>query len=237
MTVSIATNYLEVDSLDETRAWLRLSVACIFSLALHFFLFTEVAIRPSGGSSAAPSVITARLEAVDPAPQTSAVNTQIEPEESVSSSKAVAVDPLLDPVPKVEPAKPAADPVSPATASMTAPGVEVPFIGDPNYYPTRELDQYPLPLAEPRFDFPERAAAAGISEGSVLVLLFIDEFGVVNRAEVIESNPPGIFEETARANWMGVRFSHGIRQGRAVKSRIQFRTRYTAEPATGQGQQ
>jgi protein TonB len=103
-------------------------------------------------------------------------------------------------------------------------GIDIPLIRDPTYYPAKQLDVYPQPLAEIRLQYPE---TAGRADGLLLMLLLIDEFGAVNEVSVIEADPPGIFEEAARAVFQAARFSPGVRQGRTVKSRVLIRVKYT----------
>jgi protein TonB len=101
----------------------------------------------------------------------------------------------------------------------------VPFIRDPTYYPAKQLDVYPQPLNPIRLDYPESAAKSKL-DGRVLVLLLIDEFGVVNDASVVEAQPEGYFEDAALAVFRAARFSPAQKQGNAVKSRVMLQVKY-----------
>ena len=113
---------------------------------------------------------------------------------------------------------------------LRPPSFELPLIRDPTYYAAKQLDVYPLPLTEIKFDYPESAAAERI-DGRLLMLLLIDEFGVVNEASVVEAHPEGYFEESALAVFRATRFSPAQKQGRPVKSRVLMHVRYESEAA------
>jgi protein TonB len=121
-----------------------------------------------------------------------------------------------------------AGPAPRATAPVAAPGngIEVPFMRDPTYYPAKQLDAYPRPLTQIKLDYPASAVAAKV-DGRVLVLLMIDEFGVVNEASVVESQPDGFFEDAALEVLRAARFTPAQKQGRPVKSRVLLQVNYS----------
>jgi protein TonB len=96
---------------------------------------------------------------------------------------------------------------------------------DPVYYSARELDVYPTPLTPLRFEYPVHLAGAA-TRGEVLVKLMLDEAGIVDQAAVIAAEPPGHFDEQARATLAAARFSPGRREGRAVKSQVTVRVTF-----------
>jgi protein TonB len=211
-----------------TRAWMRLIKAVVLSFLLHLALVVGIPVNPTGGVPQMVSTITARLE---PASADS---------EPVADS--VDVVPEAMPAPRTEkPPKPA-DPTAEAKAepvraseqppASPASGIEVPFIRDPTYYSAKQLDVYPQPLAQIRLDYPESAASAKV-DGRLLVLLLIDEFGVVNDASVVESQPEGYFEDAALAVFRAARFSPAQKQGRAVKSRVLLQVKYLYGQSAG----
>jgi len=103
---------------------------------------------------------------------------------------------------------------------------------DPVYYSARELDVYPVPLVPMQFEYPARFAQAGVS-GEVRVRLLVDEAGMVDRAVVIAAQPPGHFEEYARAKLASVRFSPGRREGQAVKSQLTVQVSFDSATRAG----
>jgi len=62
--------------------------------------------------------------------------------------------------------------------------------------------------------------------GVVILLLLIDEFGVIRDISVAEANPAGYFEESAMQAFRGKPFTPAIKGGRAVKSRVLIRVQY-----------
>jgi protein TonB len=111
-------------------------------------------------------------------------------------------------------------------------GVELPLIRDPTYYPAKQLDVYPEPLAAIRLDYPDTAANARI-DGRLTVQLLIDEFGVVNEVSVVDAKPEGYFEEATLAVFRGARFSPAQKQGHAVKSRVVLQVKYLYGESVG----
>jgi protein TonB len=106
-----------------------------------------------------------------------------------------------DPVLKVE-----SDPVLP------------PVLPDLNYYPARDLDDYPRPLAPLRIDRPGHAGA-----GEVRLELLIDERGVVRDVAFAGPARPGAEEEKLRAALAATPFAPARKDGRPVRSRILLR--------------
>jgi protein TonB len=99
------------------------------------------------------------------------------------------------------------------------PGIPVPQIDDPEFYPARLLDQYPRPVEEVELKYPQKAGTEDMS-GTVTLLLLIDELGMVVEATVVEADPPGYFEEAAIEAFKAALFTPGQRDGKVVKSRL-----------------
>ena len=215
--VSYAAQFEDVT----TQAWSRLIKACALSFVLHVMLLIGIPVNPTGGVPGTVSVITARIEAAAPADESAAEQVTLLPADAAQA--APPASPPKPPDARIE-AKPE-PPRATAPASSPAGGIEVPLIRDPTYYPAKQLDVYPQPLAPVRLDYPDSAASARI-DGRLLVLLLIDEFGMVNDASVVEAQPEGYFEEAALAVFRSARFSPAQRQGRPVKSRVLLQVKY-----------
>ena len=210
---------------DPARASRRLVIACGLSLLLHTALLVGLPVNPTGGVPGVPSTIQARLETTTEEATSEAPAPAPIPEPSIEQTATPASeDPLKAPEPIKPQARPAIEPAPPTPSSPSA-GIEVPLIRDPTYYTARELDVFPQPLMPVRLDYPERASSLRL-DGHVRILLLIDEFGVVNEASVVEAAPPGYFEEAARTVFMATQFSPGMKQSRAVKSRVVVQVRY-----------
>src|SRR5688572_23477070 len=208
---------------DPARVSRPLVVACGMSLLLHVALLLGLPVNPTGGVPGVPSTIQARLETSsdEAAVETPATlpEPQVEPTATPTSE-----DPLQAPEPSKPQARPAFEQTTPAPSSPSA-GIEVPLIRDPTYYTAKDLDVLPQALTPVRLDYPERASSLRL-DGQVRILLLIDEFGVVNEASVVEAAPPGYFEDAARTVFMATQFSPGMKQSRAVKSRVVVQVRY-----------
>ena len=95
------------------------------------------------------------------------------------------------------------------------------------YLAARQLDVLPRPLAPPQPRYPE---SAPLVPGVVVLLLLIDELGMVTDARVLSAEPPGYFEEAALEAFRGALFHPGQREGRAVKSRLPVEVSFDPEP-------
>jgi periplasmic protein TonB len=147
------------------------------------------------------------------------------------------VPPPAEPRTAPEVAKPAPEPPRDAGAPAESPnepplvegppGIPVPQIEDPEFYPARLLDQYPKPVAEVALKYPEKAGTEDMS-GSVTLLLLIDELGMVVEATVVEADPPGYFEEAAIEAFKAALFTPGQRDGKVVKSRLVVQVAFDA---------
>ena len=200
----------------------RLLVACLLSLLLHLALLLGIPVTPTGGVPQAVFAIHARLEpAADSEPQPREVT--LTPAEKAGAP--VQEQPRPKPAatkakPKRESRRAAAEPASAPIA-----GIEQPLSRDPTYYPAIQLDVYPQPLAPIQLNYPDAAAAQRL-DGNLLLLLLIDEFGVVNKASVVEAQPLGYFEEAALSVFRALRFSPAQKHGHPVKSRVLMQVRY-----------
>ncbi len=99
---------------------------------------------------------------------------------------------------------------------------------DTRWYTAREVDQRPQLTAELRPTYPEEARRLGI-EGSVVIELEIDESGRVRSLKVLESNPPGVFDEAVRMTYGRATFSPALRNGRPVRYLGRYRVSFELE--------
>jgi protein TonB len=83
-----------------------------------------------------------------------------------------------------------------------------------------------------RFSYPEHMMSAGVA-GNVMLDIKLDVTGAVDQVAVVAAEPPGHFEEHARATLASARFIPGRREGRAVRSRVTVQVSY--DPAVRQG--
>lgn len=115
------------------------------------------------------------------------------------------------------------------------PDVDMPLLDDATWYTAHDLDRYPQPLmaVQPRYP-----VDAGGAAGEVDVLLAIDASGRIVEREVVDAQPPGVFDAAALAAFDALTFVPGMREGRAVRTRLLVRLRFSAplaavsDPAT-----
>jgi protein TonB len=203
---------------------LRLGAALAFSLALHLSVMYGVTVIPPRAVEERV-VIQARVAPAEPGPSTSTPSPprarQIQdrrPDDAPSADTPSSED---NPIAMTA----AASPVDPATA---LPKVEMPLLADSTWYPAKQLDVYPQPLAPIRPRYPDAAARDNVA-GSVTLLLMVDENGLVRDADVAQADPAGYFEEDALAAFREARFTPAARNGRPVRSRILVRVTFTPE--------
>jgi protein TonB len=102
-------------------------------------------------------------------------------------------------------------PVSPALEAD--PGL--PRAHDNTYYLMQQVDVFPAPVSP----LAMAAIGDGAAAGRVLMLVSIDEAGVVSDAVLIEGGSASI-EAALRAVLLPARFTPALKNGRAVKSRV-----------------
>jgi len=79
------------------------------------------------------------------------------------------------------------------------------------------VDEPPQPLQEGRLTYPDRARRQNI-EGYVLINMLIDASGAVEQVKVLESQPPGVFEDVTTEWARGLRFTPAYYKGKPVKT-------------------
>lgn len=151
-------------------------------------------------------------------------------------------------VPAPQPAGTAANPEvrapappSPAQSSDHAAGVTVsgqpapatslpslPVMVDTTWYEARQLDVQPQTKVRITPDYPADAAQRGV-EGTVTLKLWVDEFGTVQRLEVEQGSPPGVFDASAVTAFARAPFLPARKDGQPVRALIRVRVRYDLE--------
>lgn len=189
----------------------RFALALFASLVLHLALIPVVQVKVVSPSGITQSAMEVRIER---APQA-----EVKPlllTESVAESTAEKPE---EPKPSEE--KPAPEESAPAIL----PTLEIPLLEDPTWYPAKQVDVHPSALNLIKPAYPEKGVELGV-DGKVVLLLLIDETGVVKEASVVEADPEGVFEESALAAFREARFAPAQKNGRAVKSRVLIRVSY-----------
>ncbi len=101
--------------------------------------------------------------------------------------------------------------------------------GEDRYLPRPLLSVPPRTLAPIVVAYPE--GSAQLDHASVVLSLFIDEHGVVNRVRVDEGEQlPKSFQEAAMSAFRDARFAPGELEQQAVKAHIRVEVRFDAGP-------
>lgn len=91
------------------------------------------------------------------------------------------------------------------------------LIPGPWYYPSRYLHRRPTPLKPIRPTYPPEAETI---PGQVQLLLLINESGSIDSYHIIESQPPGIFDNAVIDAFARERYAPGLITGYPVKSQL-----------------
>ena len=99
---------------------------------------------------------------------------------------------------------------------------------DTQWYLARQVDKQPkaIGLIEPVY--PEQAKRRDI-EGTLKLMLKIDDLGRVLSAEVVEATPPDVFDKAALAAFRDARFSPAMKDGQPVRYQAYIRVDFKLE--------
>jgi len=93
---------------------------------------------------------------------------------------------------------------------------------DTNWYLARQVDSHPKVIGRIEPAYPEEAKRRNI-EGTLKLMLKIDDLGRVQSAEVVEATPSGMFDDAALAAFRGARFLPAMKEGRPVRYQAYIR--------------
>ena len=96
---------------------------------------------------------------------------------------------------------------------------------EPKYYSLKELDHPPLLLSE--IDNSPEELKKYSKGGQVKIQLWIDEYGEVERAMVVETDLPQIYKDYTLKNFGHAKFKAGIKADSPVKSTVKIVVQYT----------
>ena len=99
---------------------------------------------------------------------------------------------------------------------------------DTQWYLARQVDKQPKAIGSIEPVYPEEAKRRDI-EGTLKLMLKIDDLGRVLSAEVVEASPPGVFDKAALAAFRDARFSPAMKDGRPVRYQAYIRVDFKLE--------
>ena len=145
--------------------------------------------------------------------------------ETVPASLPAPPPPPTTTAPNPVPAPRTTPPVPDAVAIADASPIAAPPAPAVTYQGSMGLDPPPRPLGDIDPVIPEAAGSRG---GVVVLRLYINEHGTVDKAEVLRSTPPGLFDASALEAATHVRFTPGYLAGVAVKSQATYEVKIRA---------
>ena len=116
-----------------------------------------------------------------------------------------------------------------AAIALQAAAAEPAAPASSHYYPVRELDVRPGITTNVEPKYPEAAVHRSLS-GKVVIRLYIDEKGSVERVQTLRADPPGYFEQSAERAFRAAHFTPGMKGGHAVKTEMTIEVSYDGPP-------
>jgi protein TonB len=90
------------------------------------------------------------------------------------------------------------------------------------------VDRAPVVTSRVPPTYPYRARRRGI-EGAVTVRFLVDRRGEVQGLTIVDSRPPGVFDQAVRDTVTRWRFRPGLKDGEAVETWVQTTIRFRLE--------
>ncbi len=162
--------------------------------------------------------------AAEPAPLAPMAPTAPSPSAPIAAPVQAATGPIFSaPPPTPAPSQtigPATTPSGPETKLPS-----LPLAVDTTWYLARQVDSQPKAIDKIEPAYPAEARLRNL-DGSLKLMLKIDDLGRVQTAEVVEAEPPGIFDESALAAFRNARFRPAMKDGRPVRCQAYIRVEY-----------
>lgn len=110
---------------------------------------------------------------------------------------------------------------APVASERNASVIPLPEATEPHYFPTRELSVRPRVLK----DVPSDIQIIGVPAQTVILRLFINEAGDIDRVDTEQSFLPEDIERELSGAFSTLKFQPGMRDGTAVKSQMKVEVR------------
>lgn len=131
------------------------------------------------------------------------------------------------PVPAASPAPPQPAKVAgpPMGAPLPSPAPSVPLAVDSTWYPTRKVDVPAKVLTPGEPEYPNLARLQG-REGWVVIQVRINKLGKAEEVQVIQADPPGVFDDNAANFYRLARYQPAVKEGRTVNYETRFKVTF-----------
>lgn len=213
-----------------TRRAAVLPIMLLLSVSLHWVALMWLEPARIGAAGVPPPLVVRLLDPPVAPDVVVAPPPQAEVAAPLHQPRALAPVPLPEaPAPEsdgAEPASPALVATAPAAAVAPASApLKLPAIFDPTWYEARQLDVRPHAVQTIQPDYPPQARRDGV-EGSVRLMLKVDESGAVREVRLMEAEPAGVFDAAALAAFGAARFAPARRNGLPVRALIYVRVSF-----------
>lgn len=108
------------------------------------------------------------------------------------------------------------------------PAITLPSPVDTTWYLARQVDKHPRVISSITPRYPDLARQKG-QEGSLKLMVKIDDLGQVRDVEVVEAQPPGVFDDAALEAFRNARFQPAMKDGRPVRYEAYMRVEFKLE--------
>lgn len=122
----------------------------------------------------------------------------------------------------------AANLAKPLPAPTPRPALSIPSPVDTTWYLARHVDSHPKAIGSITPKYPDLARQRG-QEGSLKLMVKIDDLGQVRDVEVVEASPPGVFDEAALEAFRNARFQPAMKEGQPVRYEAYMRVEFKLE--------
>ena len=133
---------------------------------------------------------------------------------------------------KAEDTSPPTTQKEPAKVVQTPPAetaaIILPSPVDTTWYLARQVDKHPRVIGSITPKYPDPARQKG-QEGSLKLMVKIDDLGQVRDVEVVEAQPPGVFDDAALEAFRNARFQPAMKDGRPVRYEAYMRVEFKLE--------
>jgi protein TonB len=160
-----------------------------------------------------------------PNPPVLAVATPSQPAPVVEKVAAAKPEPIPSPAASPLPPQIAKIPGPPMGVSQPAPLPSVPLAVDATWYPTRKVDVPAKVISGGEPEYPKLARLQN-REGWVVIQVRINKLGKAEEVQVVQADPPGVFDENALAFYRQARYQPAVKDGRNVNYETRFKVTF-----------
>jgi protein TonB len=212
----------------------RLLCAAVLSLAIHGLLAFELRGPSFGGPGSAFPQATASNAPLRVVLRHSGTEDGLSPQPGTATEPLQARAPGSYPEAGSETIDLGEQPITGERMQPAPQSAILALLPGPYYYSLAELDVRPWIKVHVEPQYPAAAALPGL-HGVVVLRLYINEDGLVDRISTISATPEHSFEQAAERAFSAARYSPGMKNGRPVKVQLLVEVEFDAGPSEASG--